>query len=60
MRNEDQNQKDPTQEPQENDAGKQPDIKAKDEDLTPRGRGLSDELVEGETLDVASDPAKPG
>jgi hypothetical protein len=56
MRNEDQNQKDP---PKENDAGEQPYSKAKDDDLTPRGRGLSDELVEGETLDVAIDPAKP-
>jgi hypothetical protein len=56
MRNEDQNQKDP---PKENAAGEQPYSKAKDDDLTSRGRGLSDELVEGETLDVAIDPAKP-
>jgi hypothetical protein len=56
MRNEDQKRKDP---PQENDAGEQPYSDAKDDDLTIRARGLSDELVEGETLDVAIDPAKP-
>jgi hypothetical protein len=56
MRNEDQKRKDP---PQENDAGEQSYSDAKDDDLTIRARGLSDELVEGETLDVAIDPAKP-
>lgn len=56
MRNQDQNQKDPSE---GNDAREQPSSKVKDDDLTPRGRGLSDELVEGETLDVAIDPAKP-
>lgn len=57
MRNEDQNKKDPKQEPQ--DAGEQPPSEAKEDDLPPRGRGLSDELVEGETVDIARDPAKP-
>jgi hypothetical protein len=55
MHSEDQNQKDP---PHENDKGKQSHSEAKDDDKTSRGRGLSDELVEGETLDVTIDPAK--
>ena len=59
MDNEDQDQKIPLHEPRRNNAGEQPDSKIKDDELTPRGRGLSDELIDGETLDVAIDPAKP-
>lgn len=59
MYNQNHKQKDFNNERPQNDADEQPQSEAKDDDRTPRGRGLSDELVEGETLDVAIDPAKP-
>jgi len=59
MGNENQDRKYSANKSEENSGSDRPGSKAKEDELRPRGRGLSDELVDGETLDVADDPAKP-
>ena len=59
MGNKNQGRKYSANKSEENSGGDRPGSEAKEDELRPRGRGLSDELVDGETLDVADDPAKP-
>jgi hypothetical protein len=62
MHEENQHQKKSVQESRAhegNDKDKQASASFGKREESPRGRGLSDELVGGETLDVGVDPAKP-